>query len=102
MNVVITNLIIISKIKIGERLITQEQYYNIDSPSPLQFLYRWKNGESREQAIEKVSQCITQAINMGLTEYLAKSVLGLEQLQQTYNTCTKTVSRIQVIINTIN
>ena len=101
MNVIVTNLIVISKIKKGERIVTQQEYYNIDSPSPFQFFYRWKNSESREQTIEKISQCITQGINLKLFANLQKAIVGLENLKDTYNTCTKTVSRIEVLIEII-
>ena len=101
MNVIITNLIIISKIKKGERIVTQQEYYNIDAPSPLQFFYRWKNSESREQTLEKILQTITSGISYKLFANLEKAIVGLKNLQDTYNTCTKTVSRIEVLIEII-
>lgn len=100
MNVIVTNLIIISKVKKGEKLITRNEFLNIDTRT-FQFFFRWKEAEGRAVLLERLYTTTEEGINCKLFSNLKQCIAGLLNLQATYDYDIQTVSRIQVIIDRI-
>lgn len=97
----VTNLIIISKIKKGERLMTRNEFFNIDTRS-FQFFFRWKESENRSSLLQRLEDTINMGIDYTLWQHFQQCVVGLENLQATYSMDIQTISRLQVIIDKIN
>jgi len=106
----IINLKILSQLEKNRKLITKETYLNLESDNTVQipeFFKRWFRGDSRDEALKKIDNIIVKAINLiekynDLEQYLKDSIIGLENLKDTYSKCTQTKARIDVIIEKIN
>lgn len=106
----IINLKILSQLEKNRKLITKESYLNLESDNTIQVpesLKRWFRGDSRDESLKKIDNIIVKAIGMidkydDLENYLKDSVIGLENLKDTYSKCTQTRARIDVIIEKIN
>lgn len=106
----IINLKILSQLEKNRKLITKETYLNLESDNTVQipeFFKRWFRGDSRDEALKKIDNIIVKAINLmdkydDLEQYLTDSIIGLENLKDTYSKCTQTKARIDVIIEKIN
>jgi len=106
----IINLKILSQLEKNRKLITKETYLNLESDNTIQvpeFVKRWFRGDSRDEALKKIDNIIVKSINLldkynDLEQYLKDSIIGLENLKDTYSKCTQTRARIDVIIEKIN
>ena len=106
----IINLKILSQLEKNRKLITKETYLNLESDNTIQVpesLKRWFRGDSRDESLKKIDNIIVKSIRMlekydDLELYLRESIIGLENLKDTYSKCTQTRARIDVIIEKIN
>lgn len=106
----IINLKILSQLEKNRKLITKETYLNLESDQTLQIpesFRRWFRGDSRDESLKKIDNIIVKSINLvekypQLEDYLKDSIIGLENLKDTYSKCTQTKARIDVIIEKIN
>ena len=106
----IINLKILSQLEKNRKLITKETYLNLESDNTIQvpeFMKRWFRGDSRDESLKKIDNIIVKSINLVekynvLEQYLKDSIIGLENLKDTYSKCTQTKARIDVIIEKIN
>lgn len=103
MNEVVVNLKIIGKVGKHQKMITKDAYLNIESASIVpEFLRRWQRGESRNATIQKIEQTVDAAISLHQTDpsigrYLKEALVGLTNLQETYQPCLQTVARLDAI-----
>lgn len=106
----IINLKILSQLSKNRKLITKESYLNLESNNTFQipeFFKRWFRGDSRDEALKKIDNIIVKSIDYlkkfeEIEFYLKNSIIGLENLKDTYSNCTQTRARIDVIIEKIN
>ncbi len=114
---IFVNLRVLSKLEIGNKLIKNNKYLNIDT-SYLQFFYRWYNGINRNNTIEFIIPILDKAFEISdqlielkseesaqllyrLNTELKNSVNGLLNLKQTYNFDKLIQSEIDVMIDNI-
>ena len=106
---IIVNLKLLEKIKKGQKLVTRDSYLNIESESLIpEFIRRWKRHDSRDESIKKINTVINAAItsihqepNPMMKHYLSHSVIGIENLKDTYSMCHQTCARLDMILDKI-
>ena len=110
---IIINLKILEKLDKNQKLITRGAYLNIEPNSLIpECLRRWNRQDNRQETIKKINSVINTAITylkntndeniFDVKNYLEKSVVGINNLKETYSICTQTCSRLDIIIDKIN
>ena len=103
----IISLKIIAQLKVGQRIISTEQYINIEPPSLIpEFIRRWKRGDSRDRSIKLLNVIINNSIHhfeRGHLDirYLQECIEGFHNLQATYMDDYQSVSRLDTILDRI-
>lgn len=102
----IINLTVLSQLNKNRKISTKECFLNIEPVEVYipESLRRWWRGDSREETLKKLDNIIVKAVSLlkkheELIQYLKKSLIGLENLKQTYTECTQTNARLDVIID---
>lgn len=104
----IINLKVLSKLDKNNKLTTKEKFLNLQSSYMLpEFLSRWWNGDNRDESLKFLDNLATKSIkllkeNDDLLQNIKESLIGLENLKDTYSKCTQTNARLDVIIEKIN
>lgn len=104
----IINLKVLSKLDKNNKLTTKEKFLNLQSSYMLpEFLSRWWNGDNRDESLKFLDNLATKSIkflkeNDDLLQNIQESLVGLENLKDTYSKCTQTNARLDVIIEKIN
>ena len=110
---IIINLKILEKLEINQKIITRDTYLNIEPMTLIpEWFRRWNRQDSRNESLKKINTIVNQSLLLleknkelcdtyELRKYLLSSVKGLHNLKDTYSTCNQTVSRIELIIETI-
>lgn len=108
-NEIIVNLNILSKLEKNRKLITKQQYLNIDTSKTkiTEAFSRWWREEGRDDTLKKIDWLVLKSeqylkSNPEIEDYLKNAISGLENLKQTYSNCTQTQARLDVIIDKIN
>jgi len=102
----------VSKLKRGEKLNTRFYRFTIESTNLLSTsaLFRWLNGESRDQTIDAVDSLITSCVNQNglrerecndLVDQLLSASEGIKNLAQTYKDDQTTCAGIEMILEKI-
>lgn len=110
---VIINLKVLEKLDKNQKLITRQSYLNIETQSMIpECIRRWNRQDNRDQTFKKINEIINYSIHFlndttitnkqNLIHYLHNSMTGIQNLKQTYSTCTQTCARLDVIIDKIN
>ena len=123
---ILVNLKVLEKIQIDEKLISRDQYLNIEYSSVIPVgVRRWWRQDNRNEMIKKIRLIIHSAIQIlkenkpkqsiviledSMTEnkketlnlYLKNSIIGIQNLKETYNHCTKTTAQLDVFIHNIH
>jgi hypothetical protein len=109
--VVRVNLTVLAKVEKNQKLATRDRYLNIEVRSLVpEFVRRWRRDDNRDETLKQINQTVDNAIllsvnnngNFDVCKYLKRSLYGINNLKQTYSSCTLTVSRFDVIIDKIN
>jgi hypothetical protein len=102
----IINLTVLSQLNKNRKISTKECFLNIEPVEVYipESVRRWWRGDSREETLKKLDNIIVKAVSLlkkheELIQYLKKSLIGLENLKQTYTDCTQTNARLDVIID---
>jgi len=121
----ILNLKILSKIKENDKLLTNNDLLEIDSPHLLQAINRWYNNENRNITIEKLNSILEDTflitenllnenkekknleetntqIFQNLILEMKNSLVGLENLKKTYSTDILISSQIDLLIGKLS
>jgi hypothetical protein len=104
----IINLKVLSKLDKNNKLTTKEKFLNLQSSYLLpEALSRWWNGDNRDESLKFLDNLATKSIkllkeNDDLLQNIKESLIGLENLKDTYSKCTQTNARLDVIIEKIN
>ena len=104
----IINLKVLSKLDKNNKLTTKEKFLNLQSSYLLpEALSRWWNGDNRDESLKFLDNLATKSIkflneNDDLLQNIKESLVGLENLKDTYSKCTQTNARLDVIIEKIN
>ena len=104
----IINLKVLSKLDKNNKLTTKEKFLNLQSSYMLpEALSRWWNGDNRDESLKFLDNLATKSIkllkeNDDLLQNIKESLIGLENLKDTYSKCTQTNARLDVIIEKIN
>ena len=104
----IINLKVLSKLDKNNKLTTKEKFLNLQSSYLLpEAISRWWNGDNRDESLKFLDNLATKSIkflneNDDLLQNIKESLVGLENLKDTYSKCTQTNARLDVIIEKIN
>ena len=106
---IIVNLRILNKLDKHQRLKTRGAYLNIEANSLIpEFIRRWKREDNRNETIKKINTVINTAISnintdkFDMKQYIVDAKVGIENLKDTYATCTQTCARLDLILDKIN
>jgi hypothetical protein len=107
---IIINLKILSQLDKNQKLITRGSYINIEGPSLIpEFIRRWNRQENRSETLKKINGIINAAIELidketkyDVKEYIINSKIGIQNLKETYSTCSQTCARLDIILDKIN
>jgi hypothetical protein len=108
---IVINLKILSQLDKNQKLITRGSYINIEGPSLIpEFIRRWNRQENRAETIKKINTIINSAIDLidntdnkyDIKQYIIDSKLGIQNLKETYSTCSQTCARLDIILDKIN
>ena len=107
---IIINLKILQKLEKNQKRITRGSYLNVESPSLIpEFIRRWNRQDNRTETIKRINNIVNAAIDnldknetFNIKEYLIGSKEGIQNLKETYSTCSQTCARIDIIIDKIN
>ena len=106
---IIINLRILNQLDKNQKLITRGSYLNIETPSLIpEFIRRWNRQDNRFETIKKINSVINSAIKLidtdkfNMKQYLTDSKGGIDNLKETYATCTHTCARLDLILDKIN
>lgn len=106
---IIVNLRVLQQLGKNQKLITRGSYLNIESPSLIpEFIRRWNRQDNRFETIKKINSVINSAIKcintdkFNMKQYLIDSKSGIDNLKETYATCTQTCARLDLILDKIN
>ena len=106
---IIVNLRVLQQLNKNQKLITRGAYLNIEAPSLIpEFIRRWNRQDNRFETIKKINSVINSAIKsidtdkFNMKQYLINSKVGIENLKETYATCTQTCARLDLILDKIN
>ena len=104
----IINLKVLSKLDKNNKLTTKEKFLNLQSSYFLpEAISRWWNGDNRDESLKFLDNLATKSIkflneNDDIIQNIKESLVGLENLKDTYSKCTQTNARLDVIIEKIN
>jgi hypothetical protein len=104
-----TNLSLISKIEVGDKLVLKNNYITIDK-SYLGFFSRWINNVGRDETLKYIANLLNfsftyltdESEKSRILNYLQLSLNGLNNLKQTYFNDKLVQAKIDVIIENIN
>lgn len=106
---IIVNLRILNKLDKHQKLITRGAYLNIEAPSLVpEALRRWNRQDNRFETIKKINTVVNAAIfnvdtdKFNMKQYILDAKVGIENLKDTYATCTQTCARLDLILDKIN
>jgi hypothetical protein len=107
---IIINLKILSQLDKNQKLITRGAYINIEGPSLIpEFIRRWNRQENRSETLKKINSIINSAIELidkdnkyDVKQYIIDSKNGIQNLKETYATCSQTCARLDIILDKIN
>lgn len=103
----IISLKIIAGLQIGQRIISTENFINVEQTSLIpEFIRRWKRGDDRNRAIKLINVIINNSIHFYKRNeidkrYLDEAIVGLHNLQSTYSSDPLSVSRIDTLVDKI-
>jgi hypothetical protein len=103
----IINLKVLSQLSKNRKLSTKESFLNLEPNEGItlpESFRRWWRGDSREETLKKLDNIIVKSVSLlekhtELRQYLESSIIGLENLKETYTDCTQTRARLDVIID---
>ena len=105
----IINLRVLNKLDKNQKLITRGAYLNIETKSLVpEFVRRWNRQDNRFETIKKINAVINSAISnletdkFDMKQYLKDAKIGIENLKETYATCTQTCARLDIILDKID
>ena len=107
---VIINLKILQKLEKNQKHITRGAYLNIEAPSLIpEFIRRWNRQDNRMETLKRINTIVNAAIEnldknetFNIKEYLIGSKEGINNLKETYSTCSQTCARLDIILDKIN
>jgi hypothetical protein len=105
----IINLRVLNKLDKNQKLITRGAYLNIETKSLVpEFVRRWNRQDNRFETIKKINAVVNSAISnletdkFDMKQYIQDAKIGIENLKETYATCTQTCARLDIILDKIN
>ena len=105
----IINLRILNKLDKNQKLITRGAYLKIETKSLVpEFVRRWNRQDNRFETIKKINAVVNSAISnietdkFDMKQYIIDAKIGIENLKETYATCTQTCARLDLILDKIN
>jgi hypothetical protein len=103
----VVNLKVLKKLEKHQKLNTHGVFLNVEAKSIIpEFIRRWRRGDDRNITLQQINATVATSIELiprhaMLKKYLAEVVPGLENLKETYSTCSQTCARLDAIIDTI-
>jgi len=102
---VIVNLKVLGKVGKQQKIVTRDAFFNIEAKSVVpECLRRWKRGDDRNSTLVKINQLVKAAFKLlpdqpEVKGYMMSSIQGLENLKETYSTCSQTCARLDAVID---
>jgi hypothetical protein len=104
MDEIFINLRLLGRVGKHQKLITRDTYLNIEAKSMIpEGIRRWKRGDDRNCTIAKINTTVMAAIELMSTNAqiktpLIESTIGIENLKETYSSCSQTCARLDTIL----
>ena len=104
---VVLNLKLISRVGKHQKLVTRDAFLNIETRSLIpESLRRWRRGDDRNNTLLKINHLVHMAIqlmpeNTCMAQYLQEAVPGIENLKETYSSCSQTCARLDTVLDRI-
>jgi hypothetical protein len=102
---VVVNLKVLGKVGKQQKIVTRDAYFNIEIKSIVpECLRRWKRGDDRNISLVKINQLVKAAFKLlpdrpEIKNYMIGAIHGLENLKETYSTCSQTCARLDAVID---
>lgn len=102
---VVVNLKVLGKVGKQQKIVTRDAFFNIEVKSIVpECVRRWKRGDDRNNTLIKINQLVKAAFkllpdNPELKAYMVGAIDGLENLKETYSTCSQTCARLDAVID---
>ena len=107
----VINLIVLSKVNVGDKLSTRNRQFTIESSSYFYSITRGLRLETRDQMVESVDSLITDCIDnvsrfktdmINLGQLFLKAIPGVHNLIQTYTLDKTIVAGLEFILSKMN
>lgn len=103
---VLINLKLLASVGKHQKLITKDNFLNIERMGLVpECVRRWRNGEDRHTTLRKINEVVVTAISHeteAVKLCLAAAVPGIENLKETYASCSQTCARLDTVLDKIN
>jgi hypothetical protein len=102
---VLINLKLLASVGKHQKLITKDNFLNIERMGLVpECVRRWRNGEDRHSTIRKINEVVVTAISNeseAVLICLAAAIPGIENLKETYASCSQTCARLDTVLDKI-
>ena len=103
---VLINLKLLASVGKHQKLITKDNFLNIERMGLVpECVRRWRNGEDRHTTLRKINEVVVTAISHeteAVKLCLAAAVPGIENLKETYASCSQPCARLDTVLDKIN
>jgi len=103
----VVNLKVLKQVGKHQKINTQDVFLNVEAKSIIpEFVRRWRRGDDRNNTVLQINATVSTAIELipqypMLKKYLKEVIPGLENLKETYGSCSQTSARIEAILDRI-
>jgi hypothetical protein len=107
MDDVTVNLKLLARVQKHQKIVTRDTFLNVESKSLIpECVRRWRRGDDRHSAIQKINETVSAGLELVTTRpsirtELLEACAGIENLKETYSTCSQTCARLDTIIDKI-
>lgn len=107
MDDVTVNLKLLARVQKHQKIITRDTFLNVETKSLVpECVRRWRRGDDRHNTIQKINTVVTSALELlpstpAIRAELLDACVGIENLKETYASCSQTCARLDTIIDKI-
>jgi len=107
MDETVVNLKLLGRVGKHQKIVTRDAFLNVESKSIIpECVRRWRRGDDRNNAITKINTIVQTAIEQidtapWLKHELREAMVGIDNLKETYGTCSQTCARLDTILDKI-
>jgi hypothetical protein len=107
MDDVTVNLKLLARVQKHQKIITRDTFLNVETKSLVpECVRRWRRGDDRHNMIQKINTVVTAALELlpstpAIRGELLDACVGIENLKETYASCSQTCARLDTIMDKI-